>query len=325
MNNNELTVVTYHYVRDVESTLWPGIKARGVGEFEAQVKWIKENYYLLDTKELKAVLGGRMRVPKRGAVLTFDDGYMDHYQTVMPILRKYEAWGVFFIAGMAVNENVVMDVNKIQFVAAAVDIHDLGVEIKAFVDEQQGEEGIKTWELYRQEYEKPGRFDGPEIVLVKKMLQFGLPNGNGFREQLVDDLFRKYVTKNEADFSKELYLDVNQIHEMWDEGMIIGNHTYSHKWLGKMSDAEQKEDIIKMDKLLNDWGVVDDLSLMCYPYGDSNEATWKIMKELKYDAAFSTVGEVADVRFGSIYSLPRLDTNQLPVWEIAGAISPGVS
>ena len=311
MMKNELTVVTYHYVRDVEGSRWPGIKARAVGEFEAQVKRIKENYYLLAVKELKAVLEGKIRVPERGVILTFDDGYMDHYQQVMPILRKQGVWGVFFVPGLAVNESVVMDVNKIQFVVATADVNDLKREIKVFVDKLQKEAGVKKWEIYREEFEKPGRWDRPEVVLVKKLLQFGLPDE--LRKRLIDKLFRKYVTKNEADFSNELYLKVDQIQEMRDKGMIIGNHTYSHEWLSKMSNQEQEKDIMRMDKLLDDWGAIDDLRLMCYSYGDSNEVTRSILRELKYDAAFTTEGEVADVQPGNKYVLPRLDTNQLPV------------
>ncbi len=46
---NQLTIIMYHYVRDVEKTKFPGIKARSVNQFINQLKYLKNNYNVIPT------------------------------------------------------------------------------------------------------------------------------------------------------------------------------------------------------------------------------------------------------------------------------------
>jgi len=59
-------------------------------------------------------------LPKNALLLTFDDGYMDHFEYVFPILAKLGVQGSFFPPAKAILEHSVLDVNKIHFILATV-------------------------------------------------------------------------------------------------------------------------------------------------------------------------------------------------------------
>ena len=65
--------------------------------FEAQLQALRAaGYRSMSLEMLRAALD-RRAVPARRVVLTFDDGYEDHFATVLPLLRKYGFAGTFFI------------------------------------------------------------------------------------------------------------------------------------------------------------------------------------------------------------------------------------
>ena len=65
--------------------------------FEAQLQALRAaGYRSMSLEMLRAALD-RPAVPARRVVLTFDDGYEDHFATVLPLLRKYGFAGTFFI------------------------------------------------------------------------------------------------------------------------------------------------------------------------------------------------------------------------------------
>ena len=58
--------------------------------------------------------------PKNAILLTFDDGLIDHYISVFPLLDKHGIQGCFYPSNMPIEESKVLDVHKIQFILAAV-------------------------------------------------------------------------------------------------------------------------------------------------------------------------------------------------------------
>ncbi|MGM7700271.1 polysaccharide deacetylase family protein [Pseudalkalibacillus sp. Hm43] len=57
----------------------------------------EENYTTLTAKEFLMFMEGRLKVPKKSVLLTFDDGYKDNYTEVYPILKKYDFKALNFI------------------------------------------------------------------------------------------------------------------------------------------------------------------------------------------------------------------------------------
>lgn len=66
--------------------------------FRAHVAVLRENGYTTITlDQLDAALLYGDPLPPRPVVLTFDDGYIDHYEQVFPMLQAAEMVGTFFV------------------------------------------------------------------------------------------------------------------------------------------------------------------------------------------------------------------------------------
>lgn len=68
-------------------------------EFQKQMDYLSENgYSVISLSELIKDLNNGTKVPKKCAVLTFDDGYQDNYENAFPILRKHGFPATIFVA-----------------------------------------------------------------------------------------------------------------------------------------------------------------------------------------------------------------------------------
>ncbi|MBI5869755.1 MAG: polysaccharide deacetylase family protein [Actinobacteria bacterium] len=67
-------------------------------DLEAQMAYLKQAGYqpVSETQLFKALYGGAP-LPPNPVMLTFDDGYVDNYQVVVPILEKYDFPATFYI------------------------------------------------------------------------------------------------------------------------------------------------------------------------------------------------------------------------------------
>ncbi|MFA6322777.1 MAG: polysaccharide deacetylase family protein [Candidatus Buchananbacteria bacterium] len=67
-------------------------------EFEEQLKYLKENNFAtITTKDLAAALAGKMILPLRPVIITFDDGLPSQFQYALPMLEKYNFIATFYI------------------------------------------------------------------------------------------------------------------------------------------------------------------------------------------------------------------------------------
>lgn len=66
----------------------------------------------------------------------------------------------------------------------------------------------------------------------------------------------------------------------FDEGHVIGNHTYSHKNLKKLSDMEIKSEILRAEELVGNYLTIP--KLIRPPYGAADMRVNKIIHELGY-------------------------------------------
>ena len=129
---------------------------------------------------------------------------------------------------------------------------------------------------------------------------------------MTDSLFRQYVSENEAAFSRELYMNKDQMKCMVRHGMCVGSHGYDHYWLDSLVPEQQAKEVDESLKFLRDIGVDMDSWVMCYPYGACNESLIQIIKERGCKLGLTTRVAEADLSVDNAFLLPRLDTNDFP-------------
>jgi peptidoglycan/xylan/chitin deacetylase (PgdA/CDA1 family) len=315
-----LTVVMYHYVRRLAESRYPEIKGLDRESFIQQLEYIRRFYTPVTGQQVIDAVRGAVQLPTNAILLTFDDGYLDHFMTVFPILMREKISGVFFPPARCILENRVLDVNKIHYILAAVpDKAKIVAAIDEAISEARDEYGLGPPLTYRQQYAVANRFDPAEVIYIKRMLQVALPAA--LRVRITDQLFACHVSSDEKSFARELYMDEDQVRCLVDSGMMVGSHGYNHEWLNRLDRVDQAQDIAKSLDFLrrievstNDW-------VMCYPYGGWSESVLELLRAQGCAIAFTTETALAHIPECDPLLLPRLDTNDLPKNAAADAVS----
>jgi peptidoglycan/xylan/chitin deacetylase (PgdA/CDA1 family) len=310
--SREVTIVMYHYVRDLEHSRFPAIKGLSVERFCRQLDHIQARYTPIAADDLiEAVSPAKKELPTNPILLTFDDGYSDHFTNVFPMLDARGIQGCFFPSARTVTEHVVLDVNKIQFVLASVP--DAGIlldQVFSAMAEFKSAHELKTKEDYLLALMGQNRYDSREVTVLKRLLQRELPEP--VRGEIVRRLFVEHVTADEAAFACELYMSADQIACLRRHGMHIGSHGYAHAWLNHISSQAQAIEVDQSLKFLQELGVGRDEWTIGYPYGGYNESLLKILRNLHCRLGFTAEPRVADLDLDNPLTLPRVDTNDLP-------------
>lgn len=307
---NRLSIVMYHYVRPIKDSAYPGIKGLELNLFREQIAFFKENFQVITMEEVIDAVREKRRLPERAMLLTFDDGYIDHYQYVFPVLKEYGMQGSFFVPSGILKYNKVLDVNKIHFILACMELEKLLPELYGLLDDYRR----KGWEIEPDEvlFDKlavANRWDPKEVIFVKRLLQSYLEEE--LRGRIVDELFEKAVGVSEADFSKRLYMNLTQIEEMKAAGMFFGLHGERHYWLNHLPADKMREDIVNGMQYFE--SVMDkDHLVMNYPYGGYNEEVVRCAGNLGCVLGISVEARHADLDMDDPMLLPRLDTNDFP-------------
>jgi peptidoglycan/xylan/chitin deacetylase (PgdA/CDA1 family) len=309
----ELTIVMYHYVRDLAHSRYPAIKGLDLELFKGQIAYLQKHYSFVTVEQVIAAYHQGESLPPKSVLLTFDDAYIDHFTNVFPVLYDKKIQGAFFPPVKAVTEHTVLDVNKIHFILASIEnVNILLEEIRKLLLHYAHEYTLKSYEYYFDKLADAGRFDSKEVIFVKRLLQVELEES--LRNKITNDLFRKFVSNDEQAFSRELYMNIDQLRCMVQCGMHVGSHGYEHYWLASLP-KEKQEVVIKKSvefiKDTNDDETTNNCYTICYPYGDYNKDTLSLLQQYNFRLGFTTKVRVASLN-DSPLTLPRLDTNDLP-------------
>lgn len=306
---NDLTIIMYHYVREIKESKYPKIKGLEVSGFCRQLDYLSDNFNLVKAEDVITCVRQGKKLPLKSCLLTFDDGYKDHLTYVLPELLKRNIQGSFFLPVKPVVERELLDVNKIHFILASTE--NYSKLVKDF-DAMCVEHGISDSELssYKEKYAVRSRYDIADVMYVKNVCQYVLPEG--IRNAIVSKLFQIYVNKIEKDFANELYLSVDETKTLVESGMYVGSHGYRHLWLDKENYESQSLEIDSSLKFLKDVGSSTKDWIMCYPYGSYNSDTLRILKDRNCAIGLTTKVGVAEISLNSALELPRFDTNDFP-------------
>lgn len=300
----------YHYVRDLARSRYPKIKGLDIDEFRKQLDFFQANYTVVSCADVLEALSSGKTLPERSVLLTFDDGYIDHYTNVFPLLKHHGMTGFFSMPGKILGEQCLLDVNKIHYILASKAVDVLLPMVFERLDHYRGAEYSipDNYSLYEKLAES-SRFDPAEVIFIKRLLQAELEES--LRNRIVDDLFAACVGIREDVFAKELYMSMDQVRLMKQSGMEWGIHGYDHYWMNRLGEEALRQDIGKALDVFS--GIVDKQGwICCYPYGSSSEQVIRVVREMGATGGLSTRVALARLCEEERFVLPRLDTNDFP-------------
>ena len=284
-SGTQLHVVMYHYVRDLPNTRFPAIKGMLTRDFEAQVESLAGRYEMATLESALDFLAGSY-LPRRDlCLLTFDDGFKDHYTDVLPILAQRGIQGLFFVVTSCVEEHKVLPVHKNHFLMAALGFEEYRDGVLKCLAELSAD---TSTDVDMATAQRTYRWDTPEVAALKYLLNFRLEED--LRDRLLDMLFAQHLG-DEAEFSHQLYLSWEEAREMQSAGQLIGGHTHTHVPLARLDDERQRADLEKCACILRERVSPQTLWPFSYPYGKSdtfNTVSIQALRDLDFACSFST-------------------------------------
>jgi len=205
----------------------------------------------------------------------------------------------------------VLDVNKIHFILASVeDKLNLVDDLKELVKIYQKEYQLEDFDYYYKKLAQASRLDTKDVIFIKRLLQVELVED--LRIKIVDTLFEKYIGVSEEAFSRELYMNEEQLKHMLRSGQHIGNHGYNHYWWNSLNEKEMSQELDLSLNFLEKLGVDMNNWTACYPYGSYDDQSIKMLKERGCKLAVTTEVDIATTNKDTRFIMPRLDTNNIP-------------
>jgi peptidoglycan/xylan/chitin deacetylase (PgdA/CDA1 family) len=298
----------YHYVRPHDAAL-PFFRHLEVDDFCAQLDAFSESHHWVCRDELLEALRQGKPV-ENGALLTFDDGFSDHYRYVFPELRRRNIPGIFYVPTSPLTTGKLLEVHRTHLLLGRHGGQKIFERLQSLVTEK-----MLSHQHVTEFLSLPYRFQTNDewTVAVKRTLNYLIDYSA--RPQVMETLMREFLP-DEADLAREFYLTRDQFQEMHEKGMIIGSHTVNHPCMSKLSGAEQRQEIQESFALLEEVLGPLPLKTFCYPYGGAHSFTSQTEELLReFGCHFSFSVEYRDVTSEDLLhrpqALPRYDCNMV--------------
>ena len=269
---NLLLVLNYHRIGNVcENPYDPGLISATAAEFDDQIGYLKRHFHMVTAEETVAMANGETPL-RAGALVTFDDGYLDNYTLAFPVLRSHGVQGVFFLPTSFIG-------------TARLPFWD----VIAYVVRQSKKKVI------RMEYPEAAVFDlernGFESELMKIL---GVSKTIGDRDGFIGALAQACDTSIPPEPETRRFLNWQEAREMHRAGMAIGSHTHNHEILSRLSPEQQCYELRQSRQILEEQ-LATRIDILSYPDGGPSTfsaATMDALRKTGYRAAFSYYGGI---------------------------------
>ncbi|HQJ21489.1 MAG TPA: polysaccharide deacetylase family protein [Bacteroidales bacterium] len=104
-------VIYYHSVGPVNDNWIRKFLTTDFESFQKQIEWIRKKFKLISFKELWQIRNGIIPPVKNALILNFDDGYLDNWIWVFPLLKKFGLKATIFISPEFVDQRPVIRPN----------------------------------------------------------------------------------------------------------------------------------------------------------------------------------------------------------------------
>lgn len=251
--------------------------------FKKQIEYISKHY--LVTTEIN--------IP-HSIVITFDDGYKNNIETIVPILESYHISAYFFLSLSNLNNREPLWIDKILYWFSYVPYGNYKIGTLTYPIEKETDRLKEYWKLFEE---------------IKK--------DYALRYTLVSDLEKLY-SFNKIRIDSNYYLlrftglTDSDINEMNQQGFFIGAHSVYHDMLAKLTLSELSNDFKACKDSI---GITYNTKVMSYPYGGPSQTSQTVFdyaKKYGFTHAFANSPLVKDTTYSSLrVTLPYMTTDKV--------------
>ncbi len=266
-----------------------------ISDFIAQINFLNEKYSIISLSKLIAYLKGEVSIALNSCVISFDDGYTEHYQNVFPVLNKLKLPAVFFIVG-----DCISGTKKVRWLDKFYYILD---------NTPYQKNSSKFNEIISAFYKTETKQD--DSYKLNKLKTF--IRNSSEKDEIIDCLSSALNVRLNLDMlNKKLYLSKEYISEMLNNGMEFGAHSMSHPDLSTITLENAKEEIVDSGIIVKDLTHKEEIPF-AYPFGGQetyNENLIKMLKKNNFSCSLTSIPGINDVNT-SLFELKRIDSANL--------------
>ncbi len=275
--NRHFFVLNFHRVTDAPSSFHDGLIEVSPRDFQAHLEWIgRRAEFVSECQVRNLARGGKPKI-----LLTFDDGYHDSHDVIMPILERLGIPGIFFVTPGMLDNRILGPWDRIAFL------------VKKFTG--------KSFRFRGREFSLAQGARSVYLALGQWSLS-GLPDrSEEFVSELATTLGVELPTVKQM--SAEL-LTWDQVRRLRDRGFRIGGHGFSHHMLSTLTLDQQAEEIFQSKARLNQEGFKP--VSFAFPFGSPETYSWET-REAALAAGFEYVFSFS----GIVPTIRRLDPTHI--------------
>lgn len=260
------------------------------GELERTIEsLIALDLDFLSLDDLVELAGKDFKHHKPWVLISFDDGYIENLEVILPIFEKYNKPFAVFVSSnhIATNQRFYSFRTKLAVMYARKPLNLLGIPLPADADSKQR---MKYYKKVVGRYKKASK---PEMLAFIQEVDAVLDE---------QDKQRLY-----AEYSSDAVMSVEQLQRLAASPLVtIGSHCHNHVILNdnvrpEDIEFEMKESRIWLEDTLNT-----SIPTFCYPNGtedDFTETSVAISKK-HYELGFTTISDFVDGHTDK-YLIPR--------------------
>lgn len=261
----------YHsVVEDPERTANSIRISQSRGSFESQMSVLARRFEPVSMEQVTEFAEGCRQLPPLSAAVTFDDGFSDNHDVVLPILSRYGIPATFHIMVNAVETGVPPWYCRLNFAFSTTS-----------VPQWKHPENGRAFDL--------GSADGRNAALSVTW-DLGAARAGNPQEQLVGQI-EESLQVEPLDARSGLMMNWDQVLALRKAGHIIGGHTLSHPNLAHVTEQEARLEILgckeQLEKKLGE-----PLEHFSYPHPALNPQwspqTLQIVREAGFKSAVLT-------------------------------------
>ncbi len=291
-NNDSAVVLTYHGVLPDNPDNKYAYENRNfvtIEEFEKQIQFLLKHYRPLRVENFTNSNNNL----KKGFYITFDDGFQNNYLYALPVLKKYGLQACFFLTTRLIGTREFLRTEQITRLIHRTEKTKLILHLDK-----------KRQFFLRNSLEKEYASKFIRDYVKRKSISYVREVLKEIESQ-VDDV---PAVMHQNDELRYLYMNWDEIREVFSEGHVIGSHTDTHQILSNLTmDESLKELRISKYKIEKEIG--EPCVTFSYPNGDKSDfrPTHKSqLKWLGYRCAFTQIPALNNKHTDS-YAMHRLN------------------
>ncbi len=340
--SEKVRILLYHRVLDLQREKdfcsLPGIIV-SVKMFDEQMKYLSENYNVISLENLVDSLKNNLPFPKKGVVITFDDGWKDNFSFAFPTLKKYNLPATIFLTSGYIGTNKTFWPEQVISVLKSEKnlkekLKNLSDEIYPSVIQDYLDDLIQEQEISlspphpnplpqgeRELHKFPpplmggGKGEGDTLQYKKPywdvltdLIEYLKYLTEVKREVIIDDLKKRMKPSSELFSDNPFMLSWEEIEVLEKSQISFGSHSINHPILTQLDKTEAKKEIFDSKKEIEK-KLGGPVLAFAYPNGDLNNWVKDLVKQAGYLGAV-TLGSGLNDGHTDVFSLSRRNIHE---------------